>query len=333
MTGRFLATSAACAGALVVALAGCGTSHQPASAPKPAATRTSSPTPSAASSPTPSPSPTPTSAPTAQSSGGAEKVLVIIEENHSYAQMKGGMPFLAGLSSTYGYATHWTALAHPSLPNYLGIAGGTTFGILDDRSPAAHTSDIGSATSVFDQALAAGKTAGTYAETMPENCHVYDSPDRAVGTPKYAVRHNPWVYFSAGRSNCLIHDKDTTSFAGDAAGNALPNVGFLIPDLDHDAHDASLADADAWLKEQLTPVLKSTDFTSGKLVVVVTADEDDKHSGNTVLTSVLTPKIHHKVVGTPLTHYSLTRYIAQVLGVKPLQNGATAPDMKAAFGL
>src|ERR1700712_748722 len=333
MTGRFLATSAACAAALVVALAGCGTSQQPASAPKPAATRTSSPTPSATSSPTPSSSPTPTSAPTAQSSSGVQKVLVVIEENHSYAQMKGGMPFLAGLSSTYGYATHWTALAHPSLPNYLGIAGGTTFGILDDRSPAAHTSDIGSATSVFDQALAAGKTAGTYAETMPENCHVYDSPDRAVGTPKYAVRHNPWVSFSAGRSNCLKNDKDTTSFAGDAAGNALPNVGFLIPDLDHDAHDASLADADAWLKQQLTPVLKSTDFTSGKLVVVVTADEDDKHSGNTVLTSVLTPKIHHKVVSTPLTHYSLTRYIAQVLGVKPLQNGASAPDLEAAFGL
>jgi len=257
----------------------------------------------------------------------------VIEENHSYAQMKSGMPFLARLSSQYGYANHWTALTHPSLPNYLGIAGGTTFGIHDDRSPAAHTSDVGSATSVFDQALAVGKTAGTYAETMPRNCHVGDSPDRSVGTSKYAVRHNPWVYFSKGRRACLLHDRDLTPFAGDAAHNALPNVGFLIPDLDHDAHDASLAAADAWLEQQLTPVLRSTDFTSGKLVVVVTADEDDKSSGNLVLTSVLTPKISHKVVSAPLTHYSLTRFIAQVLGVPPLQDGAKAPDMKAAFGL
>ena len=67
--------------------------------------------------------------------------------------------------------------------------------------------------------------------------------------------------------------------------------GSLSPSLVHDAHDASLAAADAWLEQQLTPVLKSTDFTSGKLVVVVTADEDDKHSGNVVLTSVLTPRI------------------------------------------
>jgi acid phosphatase len=261
------------------------------------------------------------------------KVLIVIEENHSYAQMKAGMPFLARLSTKYGYATHWTALAHPSLPNYLGIAGGSTFGIRDDKSPAAHTSDVGSATSVFDQAIAAGATARTYAETMLETCQVNDFPDRSVGTPKYAVRHNPWVYFSKGRTNCLAHDRSLTPFADDAASNALPNVGLLIPNLHHDAHDASLSAADSWLKQQLTPVLRSTEFMSGRLVVVVTADEDDKHSGNVVLTSVLTPSISHKVVNTPLTHYSLTRFIAQVLGVKPLQNGATAPDMKAAFGL
>lgn len=255
---------------------------------------------------------------------------MVIEENHSFAQMKQGMPFLAGLASTYGYATHWTALAHPSLPNYLGIAGGTTFGITDDRSPAAHASDIGSATSVFDQAIAAGKTAGTYAESMPGNCHTEDHSGGSSGP--YAVRHNPWVYFSHGRSSCLAHDRDLTPFAAEAAHDALPDVGFLIPSLDHDAHDGSLAAADSWLQQQLTPVLNSHDFTSGKLVVVVTADEDDRHSGNMVLTSVLTPRISHEVVTTPLTHYSLTRFIAQVLGVAPLQNGASAPDLRAAFG-
>ncbi len=258
-------------------------------------------------------------------------MLVVIEENHSLAQMRAGMPFLARLSSAYGYATHWTALTHPSLPNYLGIAAGTTFGIRDDRSPDAHTSDIGAATSVFDQALAVGKTAGTYAETMPDNCHLHDSPDRSAGTPTYAVRHNPWTYFSKGRSDCLAHDRDLSSFAGDAADNALPDVGFLIPNLDHDAHDGSLATADSWLEQQLTPVLEGADFTSGKLVVVVTADEDDKHSGNVVLTSVLTPRISHRVVNTPLTHYSLTRFIDQVLGAPPLKNGATAPDLRVAF--
>lgn len=256
-----------------------------------------------------------------------------MEENHSYTQMRQGMPFLAHLSDTYGYATHWTALAHPSEPNYLGIAGGSTFGIRDDRAPAAHTGDIGLATTVFDQAIAAGKTAGTYAESMPKNCHVYDSPDPSVGKPVYAVRHNPWAFFRSGGRNCSLHDVDLTTFASDATDSGLPNVAFLIPNLEHDAHNGSLAAADSWLQQQLTPVLQSADFTSGNLVVVVTADEDDKHSGNTVLTSVLTPRISHKVVDTPLTHYSLTRYIDEVLGVRPLLNAATAPDLKTAFGL
>jgi hypothetical protein len=261
------------------------------------------------------------------------KVLVVIEENHSYTQMREGMPFLAKLSDTYGYATHWTAITHPSAPNYLAIAGGSTFGVTDDSAPAADESAIGSAVSIFDQALGAGKTAGTYAESMPDNCHVYDYPDRANGVPKYAVRHNPWVYFAKARTDCLAHDRALPPFAKDVADNALPNVGFLIPNLDNDAHDGSLSTADAWLEKQLTPLLHTEDFTSGRLVVIVTADEDDKSSGNTVLTSVLTPALAGKVVDSPLTHYSLTRYIAQVLGVSPLKNGANAPDMKSAFGL
>ncbi|MDX6301286.1 MAG: phosphatidylinositol-3-phosphatase [Nocardioidaceae bacterium] len=261
------------------------------------------------------------------------KVLVVIEENHSYAQMRKGMPFLAGVSDKYGYATNWKAIAHPSEPNYLAIAGGSTFGISDDKAPAAHFGDIGSAKSVFDEALAAGKTAGTYAESMPQSCHVYDYPDRSVGTPVYAVRHNPWVYFKSGRKDCQRFDLPLSAFTEDAADNVLPNVGFLVPNLDHDAHNGSLAAADAWLDRQLTPVLGSDDFTSGRLVVVVTADEDDKHSGNTVLTSVLTPALTGKVVDTPLTHYSLNRYIAEVLGVTPLGEAAGAPDLRTAFGL
>ena len=202
----------------------------------------------------------------------ASKVLVVIEENHTAEEMRDGMPFLARLSDTYGYATHWTAITHPSEPNYLAIAGGSTFGIRDDESPTTHASDVGDAPSVFDQALAAGRTAATYAESMPDNCDVHEASDQEGQDPTYAVRHNPWVFFGAGREGCLAHDVSLEPFAGDAAHNALPDVGFLIPNLDHDAHDGSLGAADAWLEEQLTPVLRSSDFTSGRLVVVVTAD-------------------------------------------------------------
>ena len=150
---------------------------------------------------------------------------------------------------------------------------------------------------------------------MPQNCHVYDDPDKAVGVPKYAVRHNPWVYFTGGRDDCLTNDVSLDTFAADATADELTDIGLLVPDLDHDAHDGSLASADAWLEEQLSPVLASDDFTSGRLVVVVTADEDDRSADNTVLTSILTRTLQGVAVDTPLTHYSLTRFIDDVLGV------------------
>jgi phosphatidylinositol-3-phosphatase len=258
------------------------------------------------------------------------KVLVVIEENHSYDQMKSGMPYLFGLSEKYGYAAHWSAITHPSLPNYLAIAGGSTFGVVDDRNPSAHSGDVGGARSVFDQALDIGKTAGTYAESMPSTCSLQNHP---AGAPAYAVRHNPWTYFTASRGRCRSDDVPLSGFAGAARSNSLPNVAFLIPDLCNDAHSCSLTKADAFLRKRLPEVLSSRDFTSGRLVVVVTADEDDKLSDNAVLTSVLSTRLSHKVVTTPLTHYSLTRYLAQVLGVPPLRNGRSAPDMRAAFGL
>ena len=38
----------------------------------------------------------------------------------------------------YGTATNFYAISHPSLPNYLVLAGGSTFGVADDDVPAAH---------------------------------------------------------------------------------------------------------------------------------------------------------------------------------------------------
>jgi acid phosphatase len=254
------------------------------------------------------------------------KVLVVMEENHSLAEMRSGMPYLAGLSHRYGYAADWHAVRHPSEPNYLAIAGGSTFGVTNDDPPSDNARHVGKAASVFSQALASGHTAATYAEAMPHDCATKDHGN-------YAVRHNPWAFFAHDRSACRRHDRSTRTFAAAARNDRLPDVGFLIPDLRHDAHDGTLAAADAWLRRTLAPVLASSDFRSGRLVVVVTADEDDHHSGNVVLTSVLTPHLHHVVVRRRLDHYSLTRYVEGVLGVPDLANASRAPDLAAAFGL
>ena len=60
--------------------------------------------------------------------GQVTKVLTIVEENHGYDQSLSSMPYLKSLGTRYGYATNYHALTHPSLPNYLALAGGSTFG-------------------------------------------------------------------------------------------------------------------------------------------------------------------------------------------------------------
>lgn len=251
------------------------------------------------------------------------KVLVFVEENHSLSQMAASMPFVHDLATTYAYANNYTAVAHPSLPNYLAIAGGSTFGVTDDQNPSAHR--IRGA-SVFDQTLRAGRRARTYAQSQPRRCAL-------TNAGSYAVRHNPWTYFVGRRAACRRFDVGMAAFRRDAAAGHLPAVGMVIPNVLHDAHDGSLATADAWIKKQILKVQAGPDWNSGRLAIVITADEDDHSQGNKVLTVVASKYQQHKVVGTPLTHYSLTRFINDVTGTRYLRNAATAPSMTEAFGV
>lgn len=251
------------------------------------------------------------------------KVMVIVVENHSLAQMEEHMPSTFRFATEYAYATRYHAVAHPSLPNYLAMVSGSTHGISDDRGPDVH---VLPGQTVFDQALARGKTAGVYADAMPGPCARRDD-----GT--YAVRHNPWVYFPEGRAACEAYDVPVSELGGDAAAGALPNIGLLVPSLVHDAHDASLEEADSWIAERIETLTSGPDWDSGRLAIVVTADEDDRHAGNRVLTVVGARYLQPTVVESPLDHYSLARFLSDVVGAPHLGRAATAPDLAEAFGL
>ena len=251
------------------------------------------------------------------------KLLVFVEENHSLDQMRSGMPYTAGLAARYGYATSYRAITHPSLGNYIAIAGGSSYGISDDDAPSAHRL---AGRSVFGQALRRGKTAATYAQSIPTACSLSNSGG-------YVVKHNPWAYFANERAACRAHDKGMAAFNYAARTGRLPNVGMVVPNLDYDAHDGSLAVADAWFKKQMAKVFAGPDWKSGRLAVVLTADEDDHNQNNTVLTVVIHRSQNHHVVTTGLTHYSLTRLYDEVAGMPYLRNARTAPSMARAFGL
>lgn len=265
-------------------------------------------------------------APTAASARAAlpvTKLLVFVVENHSLRQMRRGMPYLNSLALKYGYAKRYHAIRHPSLPNYLAIAGGSTFGVADDQPPAAHPIRK---PSIFGRTVNAGETATTYAEGMT-------SPCLRTNDGRYAVRHNPWTYFRSERKLCRQHDVALKHLKTDVDAAALPRVGLVVPDVCNDAHDCSLAQADRWMNKKVQMVLDGPDFATGQLAVVVTADEDDGHHGNRVLTVVAHPDLDGKVVKRGLSHYSLSRAYAEAAGVKPLGKAKDARSLLKAFGL
>lgn len=251
------------------------------------------------------------------------KLLIVVEENSSLAQMRSGMPYTFSLAKRFGYATNYYALTHPSLPNYVGMASGQTYGIADDASPSAHQLP---GRTVFGQALAQGRTAGVYAEAMTARCATDNEGD-------YAVKHNAWAYFPDERSSCLSHDVPVGDLWADVEKGRLPNVGLVVPDLCHDAHDCDLSVADRWMESLMGKVFAGPDWKSGRLAVVVTADEDDHSAGNKVLTVVVHPSQRHHVVTERLDHYSLTRLYEDVVHAPYLAHARTAASMSDAFGL
>jgi len=258
------------------------------------------------------------------------KVLVVVLENHGLNASWRQMPFLASQATGYARAWSYYAVTHPSLPDYLVLAGGSTFGVTDDRSPAYHRL---SGSSVFGQVIAHSRTARTYAEGMTTTC-------QRTNTGRYAVKHNPWAYFASSteHSLCLRYDVPAgTPTSGalhrDVAAGRLPTFSMLIPDLCHDGHDCSLATADGWLTAWLRQIEAGSDFRTGRLAVVVTFDEDERLSGNHVLAAVMHPARRGVLVTRRLDHYSLSATASRLVRVLPLRKAATSPNFLAAFGL
>lgn len=81
-----------------------------------------------------------------------DHVWVIMMENHGYSQIIGNpdTPFAESYAKSANFATNYFAVAHPSLTNYLELAGGSNFGVHSDNNPDWHnatcTTNLASAT-------------------------------------------------------------------------------------------------------------------------------------------------------------------------------------------
>jgi phosphatidylinositol-3-phosphatase len=267
-----------------------------------------------------------TAPPTVTAHAAYSKVMVIVLENHSRSDALAGMPYLRSQAERYGVAAQSYAVTHPSLPNYLAIAGGSTFGVRDNKSPASHHL---AGQSIFAQVLAAGGTAKTYAEAMTRNC-------QTSADGRYVVKHNPWPYFADAeeraacrRFNVPSGTPERGALHDDVIAGHLPTFSMVIPDQCNNAHDCSLKTADGWMRSWLTALKAGPDFRAGRLLVVVTFDEDDHDAGNHILTVFVHPALRSTTIKQRFDQYAVSGLVSRLVGAPPLRKAASATDLGA----
>ncbi|HMF90498.1 MAG TPA: alkaline phosphatase family protein [Candidatus Angelobacter sp.] len=326
--------------AVVMLAAGCGSGGKntlaakpssptggPSASPTPGATPSPSPTPGPSPTPTPGPSPTPVPTPTpSPTPSGPQrgKVVVVVEENHGFSSVIGSsaMPYLNSLAAQYGLATQYYADTHPSIGNYFMMTCGQIITNNDGFSGTV------SADNIVRHLLTGGKTWKSYAESIPSVG--YTGGDTGL----YARKHNPVAFYSdvVNSSVQKMNLVPFTQFATDLSANQMPDFSFVVPNLQNDAHDGSLAQADAWLKTNIAPLLANPQFQQNGLLIIVfdeAEDTDSAHGGGHIAMVAVGPLVKHGFQSSVLyQHENLLKTVAAYLGIDGnIGNAAGAAPM------
>jgi hypothetical protein len=237
-------------------------------------------------------------------------------------------PYENGLAKRFGLSTGSYALAHPSLPNYLALLGGSTFGITSDC-----TSCTVDAPNLVDQLEGAGISWKAYMEGLPSPC--YQGPSAGA----YAKKHDPFLYFDDIARNAArcSHVVPLTQLTADLASDHLPAFTWITPDLCHDTHDCGVATGDGFLAG-LVPKLQRAMGPDG--VLFLTWDEGSTDAGccgspggGHVATIVVASAVRAGTrLAGPFSHYSILRTIEAMWGLPPLrQAGCSCTEIMTAF--
>jgi phosphatidylinositol-3-phosphatase len=252
--------------------------------------------------------------------GAAAHVAVILMENEEYGDIAGSpsAPYINGLARHYALARGMYAISHPSLPNYLALTGGSTFGISSDCT----TCSVG-VSSIVDQLTQAKLSWRAYMEGLPRTCFT------GSGSGGYAKKHNPFVYYTrvVGNPARCANVVRLARLAGDERNHALPRFIWITPDLCHDMHDCSVATGDRFLS-RLVPALLRSLGRGGLLFLTWDEGASDNGccrlaSGGHVVTIVAGPGARRGArMNGPADHYSVLQTIEDLFGLPRLRGAA-----------
>ena len=252
----------------------------------------------------------------------AAHVAVLVMENEEFGDVIGSSqaPFINRLAHRYGIARNLFAITHPSLPNYLALTGGSTFGIDSDCSDCSvHDTDL------VDQLQQRRLSWKAYIEDLPRPCFAGGEAG------DYAKKHNPFAYYTRIADDPVLCRQvlPLSQLKVDARRGHLPRFVWITPNLCHDMHDCDISTGDRFLSGIVPPLLHAL---GPRGVLFLVWDEGSTDSGCCRLAS------GGHVVGivagglaargaqlrTPVDHYSVLQTVEDLLGV-PRLRGAACP--------
>lgn len=299
--------------ASVLVIAGCSSAAGPsASSHPPTTTGPSSVQPSTTHPPTTATpaSPSPSRSVDAVALFRPAHVVIVMEENKGYNEVLSGSsaPYIQSLARNGALFTDYYAVTHPSEPNYLALFSGSTQGVTNDNCPL----NFGGG-NLGHSLLLAHRTFVGYSESLP-----YAGSTVCTTTSGYARRHSPWVSFTDLPKSV---NQPFTSFPTDYT--RLPTLSFVIPNVNHDMHDGTIAQGDSWLHSKLG-AYATWARTHGSLLVVL-FDESEASGDNRVPAIIYGADVRAGRYGTHLTHYSALRLFEDMYALPRLGHSATAP--------
>jgi hypothetical protein len=247
-------------------------------------------------------------------------------ENHEYGSIVGNQsaPYINGLIASYGLATAYAAVAHPSEPNYLALFSGSTQGVTDDG-----VHDLGGS-SLADQLEAHGRSWRVFAQNVPGDCYTGASASGGADGPgTYARKHEPAISFSDIRANAARcgHITDFSHFDPSVADFAL-----IVPNMCNDMHDCSVSSGDTFLRSFVPRIIDSPAMADSVLFITWDEGSTDIGGGGRVATIVVSPLAGAGTTSAiPHTHYSLLRTIEDAWGLGCLGHACAANDLGEFF--
>jgi len=264
-------------------------------------------------------------------------VWIITEENRSYESVIGSsyMPYYNSLANKYALAVQYYANRHSSLPALMRLVAGR------DVTTNNNTTSCFDVDNIVRHLLFHGMPWKSYQEDLPYAGYT------GLSWGNYVRRHNPLIDFTdVCAPSQKLNSVPFAQLAKDMSNNATPNYVYITPNLQHDAHDGTRAQADAWLSQQVPKILARPEFQSGgDGLLFIVWDEGNLYTdnrcspwvssgcGGRVATLVIGPKVKRNFKSKALYHHqNLLRTVCDALGFAFCPGaGATATPMADFF--